>query len=893
MSGKDYGMQEFLPPEEEILAAAKVQAGTKKAHRGERHFKLGLCLTVKDNSRVYLHRVLTGTNGKLEATFPLSSIKMVDGKDKASLEVIFNVDDSTLRFVCKNNQDKYRLIYGLLKAGEDYGPMPRMQNLDFQLIAEMRYRDQEEEENQEAALLAAAEAAVDDIDGGGFPTMKEDDELVLDMEAAGTAVGRYLEITERQEKDMLDMLARYPWALQDAEGLANRMTEELNTLDGANIYSIIDAEQAIEQLIDKIAANELEVDNLSEQIGAWSNVLTGVKREIGQLGTHGNMLEVQSDNALSLLADLTKLVKACDQDYEIISSLSDPDFRDLDSLTAKAWKLHALMNPDLPPGMQFMDAYQECVANYEAIRESFATKLVTVVSAKFETFEIQVVRTADDLDISKHEQYQKQLAPFTKLMAWLSVTDPSKLKELRQAYKRVRSGHFKRLMKEFMDIARGNLSKVGYVERESRMEIPYFSPEYPEGQVEVTKIYERTFNRALSTAALFCVQEQDFVLSFFQFLKPEETENGETEGKDGEVPVNGAGGPTISMPTTDDGSMSHTVPVGVDNSASGTNQQHLAGERELRHLLTELMSGISEEIVSLIERGIRIDPFNLIVTIVLLNEAMEQKGDRALFINSVLGRAQILAKRQFDQFIRVQTAYIAEAKPTNRKKPGILHPVRRLADFLGVCEGITQKKAQKITTIEKAYIDIMRSIFLMLDNVPWDCKHPDVVRLENFHYLYSQLGFLKIVPLDPFRKQCQTLYRQSLSSYVTSMLGRPMEKVSRFFDGVSALIEDGLEPSEVAFRMAFSKQELRKVIKEYHAKEVRRGLQYIYRELDKHLTEEEGLLQVVWRSMQEEFLDQYKTFQKLIGQCYPGSQITLEVSIDDILNAFSDIARSH
>lgn len=63
--------------------------------------------------------------------------------------------------------------------------------------------------------------------------------------------------------------------------------------------------------------------------------------------------------------------------------------------------------------------------------------------------------------------------------------------------------------------------------------------------------------------------------------------------------------------------------------------------------------------------------------------------------------------------------------------------------------------------------------------------------------------------------------------------------------------------------------------------------------MEKHLSEESNLLQVVWRAMQEEFIRQYKMLEELIQQCYPGSMINLEFTIEDILHFFSDIARSH
>lgn len=75
--------------------------------------------------------------------------------------------------------------------------------------------------------------------------------------------------------------------------------------------------------------------------------------------------------------------------------------------------------------------------------------------------------------------------------------------------------------------------------------------------------------------------------------------------------------------------------------------------------------------------------------------------------------------------------------------------------------------------------------------------------------------------------------------------------------------------------------------------QVKRGLESLYKKVEKHLSDDSNLLQVVWRAMQEEFIQQYKTLEDLIQQCYPGSMITLEFTINDILNFFSDIARSH
>lgn len=45
--------------------------------------------------------------------------------------------------------------------------------------------------------------------------------------------------------------------------------------------------------------------------------------------------------------------------------------------------------------------------------------------------------------------------------------------------------------------------------------------------------------------------------------------------------------------------------------------------------------------------------------------------------------------------------------------------------------------------------------------------------------------------------------------------------------------------------------------------------------------------------MQEEFVEQVKHFDQVLGQCYPSANIDLDFTINDVLQYFSDIAMQH
>jgi hypothetical protein len=74
---------------------------------------------------------------------------------------------------------------------------------------------------------------------------------------------------------------------------------------------------------------------------------------------------------------------------------------------------------------------------------------------------------------------------------------------------------------------------------------------------------------------------------------------------------------------------------------------------------------------------------------------------------------------------------------------------------------------------------------------------------------------------------------------------------------------------------------------------LKKSLEILYKRVDKHFTDEEGLLQVVWRGIQEEFIRLHVHFESLITKCYPGCEAKLAFSIENLLGYFSEIARNH
>jgi hypothetical protein len=106
------------------------------------------------------------------------------------------------------------------------------------------------------------------------------------------------------------------------------------------------------------------------------------------------------------------------------------------------------------------------------------------------------------------------------------------------------------------------------------------------------------------------------------------------------------------------------------------------------------------------------------------------------------------------------------------------------------------------------------------------------------------LSRLKISALETVREFAKQKYKSHLDAYVQAYLGKPLDKLSAFFDGIEDLVASGVKYEEVGYQLAFSKAELKKNIKEYPGERVKKGLESLYRKVEKHLCEEENLLQV-------------------------------------------------
>ncbi|XP_041114301.1 exocyst complex component 1-like isoform X6 [Polyodon spathula] len=875
----------FTPNDERLLSIVNVcKAGKKKKN-------CFLCATVTTERPVQVKVVKVkksdkGDFYKRQTAWELRELAVVDAKDANKENPEFDLHfEKVYKWVASSTAEKNSFISCIWKLNQRY----LRKKIDFV--------------NVSSQLLEELPKAEESVPSGENQSVAGGDEETLDD---------YQELNTREEQDIEIMMEGCEYAISNAEAFAEKLSRELQVLDGANIQSIMASEKQVNTLMQLLDEALNEVDTIEGKLSSYEEMLQSVKEQMDQISQSNHLIQLSNTNNVRLLEEIEFLVNHMDLSKGHIKALQDGDLsssKGIEACTDAAEALLQCMNVALRPGHDKLHAVKQQQHLFNDLREQFARRLTNHLNNVFvhqgHDQSATLAQHSVELSLPKHNPLHRDLLRYAKLMEWLKNAQREKYEGLTGNYVDYIARLYEREIKDFFEVAKikmtgstkegkkfglhgssgkltgstSSLNKLpiqGGGSRRSQSSSLLDMGNMSASDLDVadrTK-FDKIFEQVLSELEPLCLAEQDFISKFFK-LQQQPSMPGSTaadgEEADGAVP-------------------SRHVSV-------GERQQTSTSDKDLvRHMMNKVFHCIEVELNNLIALGDKIDSFNSLYMLVKMSHHVwtAENVDPGSYLSTTLGNVLVTVKRNFDKCISTQIKQMEEVKISKKSKVGILPFVTGIEQFAELAETIF-RNAERRGDLDKAYVKLIRAVYFNVEKVANESqKTPrDVVMMENFHHIFSTLSRLKISCLETERKEAKYKYTDHLQSYVIYSLGQPLEKLNHFFEGVEARVAQGVREEEVSYQLAFNKQELRKVIKEYPGKEVKKGLDNLYKKVDKHLCEEENLLQVVWHSMQDEFIRQYKHFVGLIGRCYPGSGITMDFTIQDILEYFSSIAQSH
>lgn len=820
---------------------------------------------------------------------------MVDGKDSKKDSTDFDLlFDKNFKWFASSVSEKHTFLSCLWKLCRRY--LPRQMKPTFKNVPE-------------SLMEVSVSGSESQRTSGSGPG------------AEGVALEDYQALTSKEETDLERMLSECENAISDAEAFAATMSKDLSVLDGENINSIMGSEAQVNQLMTLLDNALDEVTTIESRLDDYNDMVQSISNQMGQMKNQESFIQITNKNHTMLLQELDRLVMQLDLSKGHIKALNEGDLRvdsGIEACTSAAEALQHAMQVELHPGVCRLQAVVEQQKMFEELRQKFAKRLYHFLYDVFvkqgnEQAAGGLAKQSDNLKLPKHFPYHRDLLPYKQLVLWLKVADKTKYQLLCGIYTQSLCKLYSREITEFMSNA-----KQRFIEKELSSSIKNLSGSSQSLSKQHKKLlggstqslnvksmgkklkkfggskkhglavsreslatsdfelsdrekFSSTFREVLNELEPTCQDEEDFLTRFFH----------------------------LNVETADT-----LMPGGSDDEEDDTEQgaarrkqyQEAQVVKDIRRMMTEIFNVVEPELLGLVAFGEKLDPLNSLNMLVVIGDrvAKARQDNDGSFLAKMLGNSLIEVKRNFDNFMNHKITTVQEAHISKNKKCGILPFVTDFEDFAELAESIF-KDSHRRNDLDKAYKGLIKAVFDAIERLALESyKTPrEVVLFENYHNLHDFLARLKIVGLEQERKEAKNKYNSNLQNYVNSLMGRPLEKLSNFFEGVEQVMEGGVRAEEVSFQLKFSKQELRKCIKEYTGKDVKKGLEQLYHKISKHTSEYENrLLRVVWQYMQDEFLRQYKHFEDLITKCYPGSGIKLEFTIQDVLQYFTDIALS-
>ncbi|XP_076750967.1 exocyst complex component Sec3 [Xylocopa sonorina] len=847
----------FTPNDEKLLSVCYVS----KAYKKKKMSFLCLTTTTDSPSTLLLYQVKKNDKNvfKKKQSWPLSDIQIVDGVKNDSMDIELHID-KVYKWSATTTQERRTFISNMYIYSCNLAQRPQFKNVPKEWL----------------------------IDPS---SLKESDSITFTPELLTSPISSdYQPITDKEAADLKQMMEGCEYAVSNAELFMETLSKDLSILDGENVQSVLASEARVTQLMNSIEAAITEASIVEARLAVYDEALGRIREVMARVGQKNQAIHTANNNARFLLDQLNTVISQLDisQTHQRILSEAELPGEKEELNQAGAALLKAITAP-LPPGLDKLIAVTEQKRRLDKLKAKFSV----IVARHLNNLFIHLGNDVGDMSMSvadlvlpTHQAVHRELEPYTELMQLLRALDNKAFVQLTKIYTDTMSKLYKRDLKRFFEEARNklickrlqaNTSKSSGQKAEDLLNpapICLLSSETwaPVGE---GNLLDSVLDCMLSQMQPICLAEQAFCISFLQLdsvLSPSKS----SEIEETDNVSNGAASP---------GSVTSTASKKLERQVN----------EEVRATMAAIFPSLETELNNFIAFLDKIDSFWCMYVLVRLSQHVMSAQDTGSFLSMTFASALIQVKRAFDKFMQTQLqSILSDTKVNRRNKCGILPYVENFEMFARTAERIFKNSDRKVD-LEKWYTKIVSKMFeaIVIHSREHHKTPQEVIKMENFHHLYDLLSQLKISVLDHERKEAKQKYQEALYAYVTQYFGRPLEKLNLFFEGVQAKVGAGVKESEVSYQMAFSKQELRRVVKEYPAREVKKGLENLYRKVEKHLCEEENLLQVVWREMQGEFIAQYICIEELIQRCYPDSMVTLEFTIQDILDFFSEIAQSH
>ncbi|KAF9293067.1 hypothetical protein BGZ74_011861 [Mortierella antarctica] len=955
---------------------------TKKGGSADRTKMLSkpryLCMTVKANGKVRLHKVkkTSATSYHIGRTWHLDEIKSIENVDARRWTVIINRPYAWVTDIPEQKSDFLMMLLKVLRS--NLKRLPTLINIDESAL------NTQFNVAREAALpptlrnhrAAPIPGMLPNISGGSGNTLGggsfvQDFENRLSVQTermkravptmgSGPTTGGASPRSDRgvtgpgsagpkimEDNEPLDEIALmnleellYDMDLassEDGVALETRLMNELSALELANVYSIIESDDRIKDVMNELDKGIEELDDMDNWLFMYRQELDSMGDDIRQIESQNRGLQVQTSNQASLLRELENLLTSITIPERVLDVLKreslekDQGIRNLEDAAAE---IQDVLLSKYDEDVAGMSAVRGRMEHYSIHCSNFANRFSEFLKNKVQ-YQADLLLNDKQRSLSKgfvvmfgYEPIERYFIAYRGLIVWLREMDPRRFTDLQMLYVNNMNRLYRKEIKEFFNVLTthhvaklekpddsefvfgstyhgGLIARGGTAIRESLSSPSDLTGKIPWRKRSTREIHDPSaikhagggtlyessrrvevgsdeklavddaFSQALLIVTSIAAREQNYLSDLFTLTK------------------------MMSMRMFID-----DRPLYGDLETKRKPNLDLKSSKRLAQLMGIMFDGLSVELNNFAEAGVKNESVQCVGMLISVERTQKDFAESdQVHLSTMLAQLHTKLVGMFEKYVEEQLKFIEEARHKTKRK-GVLPFMRifpRYAERMeALLEGNEDTEARKLIT--GSYDKLIRMMFesteaVAKETVDFDDKEQGshVVNIENMHHFVSELRQRKVTAhLETYVKYAKSSYESHLETYVRGVVRRSLLKLLDFFDGVEGLVKTKAS-EDVGFHLTYNKQALKKVVSQYPSSVVRKDLASLYKKVEKHFSseEEEGLLQVAWRNIQEEFIRQHERFSRLIRECYPDAGVQMEFSMNELLAIFSEIAKSH
>ncbi|KAI9595869.1 exocyst complex component Sec3-domain-containing protein [Syncephalis fuscata] len=662
-----------------------------------------------------------------------------------------------------------------------------------------------------------------------------------------------------------------------------RLVTDLAHSEAENVRAILEADRQVDAVITQLESAIRELDSIE----AWSETFKGQLKVIGEdvqlIQSQNKAMHVQTRNQKSLLREVDELLAALSIPEKSLSTLREESMstdQGIVKVEEAAARLLRRLNNKFDEGLRDMYVVNERIEYFHLHANNFVVRMVDFLKI---TFTFQADRCVSEYAksgvvasfmLNGHRTLEESLSRYRGLMLWIKEVDPRRHNELLDLYAQAVAVAYKEEIKELLAFGLGVLTpKKQPTEDTEHLFTSTTKSGHGSTPSNSLRKYDLALAKSVQSIISAVVREQNFVTDLFHL--------GTSYGY---------------MPWVRGG---HKTVGKLDRPREQTTDIKL--KKRMMGLMDDTFKGLLVDLMGDIEQIARISSISLVALLATVEDLTVQlDNSNQQYAILMLTNMQKRLTNLFDNFIDEQIRAIEETKVTTKKRSGILPFIRIFPNFVKRMENALEGCTTAVRkSTDDAYAKLVQKMLSVLDAMAREAEADDkeqlnkhILTIENMHHFNLEVRACRVSSLDPFVKMSKASYDLHLTTYIKLNARRAIGKLLEFFDGVDVLLKT-TTPQEIGFHVSYNKAQLKKVINQYPWKEVKRSIDSLYKRVNKHFSDEDGLLQVVWHGIQEEFIRDHGRFTDLLQKCYSDTGLSLEFDINNLLDTFSELAQGN